>query len=133
VKEAAQKLADVVEKEISARVATAQEATDRGQKWDAFGIYSRLAEQFAGFDLPAEVAAKKKELAADPQVKSGLVAAKSLDNAKRLLAAGGNAASQKRAKAALEKIVQELPGSSLAEEAASLIAEAGASGSRPSP
>jgi thiol-disulfide isomerase/thioredoxin len=123
VKAAAEKLAAVAQKEIDGRAAAAKTALDEGKTWQAYEIYNSLSTRFAGFDLPAEVGSNRKKLAADPQVKAGLVASKSLESARKQLGSG-NAASQNRAKLSLEKIVQDFPGTGLADQASMLLQQA---------
>jgi thiol-disulfide isomerase/thioredoxin len=120
VKAVAEKLQAVVQKEIDARAAEAKEAFDQEKMWLAYERYNALNTRFAGYDLPPEVAANRKELAANSQVKAGLVAAKSLESARRLLSTG-TGVSQTRATAMLEKIVQDFPGTSLADQASALL------------
>jgi thiol-disulfide isomerase/thioredoxin len=123
VKSAAEKLNAAVQKEIVNQVAAAKAARDQGNNWNAYLAYAGVTERFQGFELPPEVLTAKKELAADTQVKAGLVAIKSLDNARKLVESG-KPVSQKRAIPMLEKIIKDLPGTDLASSAQALLDQA---------
>lgn len=120
VKSAAEKLNAVVQKEIAEQVAVAKAARDQGNKWNAYLAYAGVTERFQGFELPTEVLSAKKELSTDVQVKAGLVAIKSLENARKLVESG-KPVTQKRAISMLEKIIKDLPGTDLATAAQALL------------
>lgn len=120
VKEAAAKLMEVVQTEIDGQIAKIKEAQDAGNPYKAFELYSQLADQFAGFELPKDIAALKKDLPKDPKVKAGQAAAKQLEVIRKQLM-GGNAAAKAKSTTALEKIVADFPETNLAQQAQSLI------------
>jgi len=119
IKEAAEALHAAVKKEIDAQAGEARTVFDAGSKWKAYRAYQAIAQRFAGYDLPEEVAANTKTLTADSQVKAGLVAAKNLELAKKALQ-GSAASGRKRGLAMLDKIIADVPNTDLADEAVKL-------------
>ena len=122
IKQGAEKLKAAVQTKIDALAADAKKALDAGKKYDAYAIYVDLADQFKGYDLPPEATSAHKELAKDAEVKAALLAKKSLDNAKRLLA-GGKAPARKQAATMLKKVADDMAANSLGEEAKALLAQ----------
>jgi thiol-disulfide isomerase/thioredoxin len=128
VKEGAQALLSVVQKEIDASAAKFQQAVDAQQTWKACEVADQMALTFRGFDLPAELVKSRKQLATDPQVKAAQVALKGLEAARRQLNSNNDAA-RKNATATLEKIVQDYADTQLSAQAQSLLQSAIAAGS----
>jgi thiol-disulfide isomerase/thioredoxin len=122
VKSAAEKLNSVAQNEIAEQVAVAKAAREEGNKWNAYLAYAGVTERFQGFEIPSEVLSAKKELSTDAQVKAGLLAIKSLENARKLVDSG-KPVTQKRAIPMLEKIIKDLPGTDLATSAQALLNE----------
>ncbi len=121
-KAAAEALKAAVQKSMDELLTTAKSAADEGRKWDAYAAYTQITEEFKGFDLPAEVAAARKELGAATEIKQGIVAKKSLDAAKKLLATGKPAV-RKQAETMLKKVVDDMGNSSLGKEAQLLLGQ----------
>ncbi len=124
VKEGAQALQAVVQKEIDAAAASFQQAADAQQTWKACEIADQMAVTFRGFDLPLELVKTRKQLSGDPQVKAAQVALKGLEAARRQLASS-NEAARKNATATLEKIVQDYADTRLAQQAQAILNGAG--------
>src|SRR5262249_55220777 len=120
IKQAAEALNAAAQKEIATQASQAKADVDRGAKWDAYRAYLNMNTRFQGFDLPEEVTSGAKKLPADPQVKAGMAALKTLDAANRLPPSTA-ATSRKRGLAMLDKIAQDMPGTDLATEAKSLM------------
>ncbi|MBL8827912.1 MAG: TlpA family protein disulfide reductase [Planctomycetaceae bacterium] len=120
VKEGANALLSVVQKEIDADAASFQQAVDAQQAWKACEIADQMAVTYRGFDLPLELVKSRKQLSADPQVKAAQVALKGLEAARRQLASNNDAA-RKNGTATLEKIGQDFPGTRLAEQAQNIL------------
>jgi peroxiredoxin len=124
VKQGAELLKAAVQARIEKQTAEAKKALDEGRKFDAFSMYSALADGYKAFELPAEVAAKRKELLSDPEVKSAMTAKRSLDAAKKLIASGKPTV-KKQAATMLRKVVQDAGNSSIGKEAEELLQSLG--------
>lgn len=120
LKTGAQTLLDAVTPLIAEQAAAADAAYDAGEKWTAYRGYAELAEQFKGYELPANVEARKKELQSNAAVKAELTAMKAFDAAKKLT---GSAAQKKKGMAALRKLVKDKPDTEAAQKAQELIDE----------
>jgi len=120
VKQASEQLMAIVQKEIDDQMARIEEAQQGSNPYKAFELASELSDRFIGFELPKEAAALKKDLAKDPKVKAGQLAAKGLDIARKQLAAG-NPALKAKARAGLEKVIAEFPDTVLAAKAQELL------------
>ena len=119
-KEAAKKLMEIVQQELDDQVAAIKKAQSAGNTWTVYQLCNQLSVQFAGFDLPKDVATLRKDLMKDAKVKAGLAALKSLDGVRKLLSSG-NPVLQKKALATLEQIVSDFPDTDLSRLAQSLI------------
>jgi hypothetical protein len=75
-----------------------------------------------GYELPAEVADKLKELAADDQIKREIVAAKTLEAAQKQILAR-NPAALRNAALRLRRLVADYPGTDAAAQAEALLAK----------
>jgi hypothetical protein len=120
VEQAAEKLQSAVQEEIDRRLTRAKEAQESGDKWSAYKTYAALADDLKGFDIPAEAARQQKQLASDAAVSNELAGLRTLESARKLLAAP-NPASRKRGTSLLERLVRDSPQSEAAKEAAALL------------
>jgi thiol-disulfide isomerase/thioredoxin len=120
VKEASQKLLAVAQQELDELIAQAKQAQADGHGWRAYELSNQIAERFAGFELPMDVAELKKTLQKDARVKAGLAALKSLDLSKKLLQ-GSSPAVRKKGEELLQKVIDEFPDTELAKQAQSLL------------
>lgn len=124
VKAAAEKLNDAVKDRIEGLMTAAKKAEEAGQKWPAYKSYSSIAADFKGYDIPADVAAKVKELSGDTAVKTELAAFKTLEGAKKSLGAT-SAVARKRGVNQLEKLVADQGTTEAAQEAKSILTHVG--------
>jgi thiol-disulfide isomerase/thioredoxin len=117
VKEAATRVNTFVQEQIRSAIEAAGKAREAGDAWKAYQLYTGVSRTFAGYELPAEVAAAQKELASDAKVKQQLEAAKLLDGVKKTLAAARTDAARKRVVTRLEQLASQHPGTDAAQEA----------------
>lgn len=120
IKAAAEKLNEAIKGRIDTLLSDAKKSEEGGQKWPAYKSYSSIAADFKGYDIPAEVAAKVKELSVDPDVKGQLAAFKTLEGAKKSLS-GNSAAARKRGVNQLEKLVSDQGSTEAAQEAKTIL------------
>jgi len=125
VKEAATRVNAFVQEELNAAAERAGKLREQGDAWQAYRAYSELAASFAGYDLPPEVSAAQKELAADEQVKQQLDAAKTLESIKKTFPPKTDLA-KKRIVRRLEQLVEQFPATEAAKEAQSILDQAAA-------
>jgi len=116
VKEAATRVNDFVQKELKSATEQARELREQGDAWKAYRAYNELVVNYAGYDVPPEVAAATKELAADPKVKAQLSAAKTLESIKKSFPPKTDAGT-KRIIRGLQQLVKEFPETDAAAEA----------------
>ena len=116
VKEAATRINSFVQEELKAAAERAGKLREAGDAWGAYRAYSELAAGFAGYDLPPEILAAQKELAADPKVKQQLSAAKTLESIKKSFPPKTDAGT-KRIIRGLQQLVKEFPETDAAAEA----------------
>jgi thiol-disulfide isomerase/thioredoxin len=124
VKAAATRVQSFVDQQIQSAVAAAAKAHQAGEAWRAYRLYRGVSSMFAGYDLPAEVATAQKELAADPNVKKQLEAAKSLDGIKKALPTARTDLARKRVITRLEQLVMQYPETEAGNEAKQLLDQA---------
>jgi peroxiredoxin len=122
LKAAATKLHEAVQTEIQADVASATEALAADRKWAAYEILRGVKVRFVGYELPAEVVDKLKELAADDEIKREIVAAKTLEAAQKQILAR-NPAALRNAALRLRRLVADYPGTDAAAQAEALLAK----------
>src|SRR6185295_10788382 len=122
VKNAAEKLNAVIQADFDAQLAEAKHWLGKDQKWKAFQIYTALGQNYKGYDLPADAAETKKELASDPAIKREQTAFKTLDKIKKTLTSDRPGA-RKQAMATLEKLVKDKNAPAVGAEANDLIVQ----------
>jgi len=124
IKQAATTLNDFVKARIDEELAAAKKTQEGGDKWRTFRAFQSIADRFAGYEVPEEVAATVAELAKDEKVKKQQALLKQLTGAKKSLTStsrAGRAGAINR----LKKIVEEAPESDAGQEAAELLKDAG--------
>ena len=119
IKTAAEGLMRVVQPQIDEQVQTAETAYDAGEKWQAYRSYGELTERFKGYDLPANVETRLKELQTNATVKAEQSALKLLDTIQKQL---NNPAQRKKGILALKKLAKDKP-ETVAGQAAQKLAE----------
>ena len=112
-KMAAQKLADYIQLQGERELGSAEQAASDGNKARAYARYSAATETFAGYEAGTKAAAARRELAKDPALKKELAALKQLDK-QRELAASPKPAVREKARAAIQKLIDEQPDSEAA-------------------
>ena len=117
---AAEKLNSFVQEQIAKQALVAQAARKKGDKLAEYQVYEAIVHRFAGYEIPAEVEANRKELATDPEVKALAQAGKDLAVAKRMIEARSTAV-RKKGTTMLEKIVRQSPDSDVGREASELL------------
>ncbi|MBT5020752.1 TlpA family protein disulfide reductase [bacterium] len=124
IQESAQKLQDAAMSTAEPQLTTARKALEAGENWNAYRNFSNVATIYKGFDLPRDVEDNIENLANDEQVKHELEALKVLNLIERGLqnqrAKRGN---QKR----LQKLIEDYPDTSAAEQAQKYIEQLSAS------
>ena len=105
--EAAQRLNQVVQDELTARIAAAQKHLDEGNHWEAFKGFSAIPVRFKGFELPANVTTQVTDLSRNDEVKKEQAAQKLLTRAQQSAAKSPN--NLKAAIKQLQAIVKEYP------------------------
>jgi len=121
VKEAVTRVNDFVQAQLKSAVADAAKARQDGDPWQAFQRYGAISATFAGYDLPPDVAAAKKELASDPKVKQQLEAAKALDAIKKSFATARTDSARKRVIARLQQLANQYADTDAAGEVRQLL------------
>lgn len=124
VKEAAARVNDYVQQQLSAAVAAAANSRASGNEWIAYQHYRGLTAKFAGYDLPAEVSLASKELAESAVVKKELEAAKALDAIKKSITTARSDLARKRIITRLEQLVEQFAQTEAAGEAQKFLAQA---------
>jgi len=120
IKTAAEGLMRVVQPLIDEQVQTAETAYDAGEKWQAFRAYGELAERFKGYELPANMEARVKELQTDATVKAEQSAFRLLETIKKQL---NNPAQRKKGILALKKLAKDKPDTAAGQAAQKLADE----------
>ena len=120
VKAGAEMLNTYVQQQLQRQLDTAKNSLDQQKPWEAYKIYSAIPEGFKGYELPDDVAAQIKSLAADEDVKRELAAVKAMNSVQKVLASS-SASSQKRVASMLKKLVEDFPGTDAAKAAESLL------------
>lgn len=122
IRQAAASLKAAVQTKIAALNDAAQKAAEAGNKYDAYALYVQLNERYKGFDIPPEAKVAQKDLSIDAGVKQAQQAKKTLDGIRRSLATG-KAGARKQAATQLKKIVADMAGNSVGEEAQELLSQ----------
>ncbi len=123
LKEAAQRLQQVVLDDLNSQVEAATKSFDEDKKWDAFKRFSAIPIKFKGYSaVPASVTAKIKELSSDETIKEEQAALKMLDNA--IQTASRSPTGRKAALKQLQKLIEEHSKTEAASEAQKLIEQA---------
>lgn len=125
VKQAAMRVNTFVQDELKAAAERAGKLRESGDSWQAYQAYSELAAAFAGYDVPPEVVAAQKELAADEKVKQQVDSAKTLESIKKTFPPKTDLA-KKRIVRRLEQLIEQFPGTEAAAEAKSILEQANA-------
>jgi hypothetical protein len=123
VKEAANRLNQIVLDDLASQVEAAGKAFDDEKKWDAFKRYSAIPARFKGFALPPEVATRIKELSDDDAIKEEQLAMKVLETT--LQNAARSPTAQKGAARLLQKLIDDHPNTEAAAEAQKLLGQIG--------
>ena len=127
VKETATRVYAVVQDEMQRAVDQAAELRKRGDLWGAYRQYQAITTTFAGYDLPPEVAAAQKELAASTQVQKELEAAKALEGIKKTFPQARTEAARKRVITRLEQFARQHAETEAADEARQILDQVSAS------
>jgi thiol-disulfide isomerase/thioredoxin len=127
VKEAATRVYAVVQDEMQRAVEQAADLRKSGDLWGAYRQYEAIATTFAGYDLPPEVAAAQKELAANAKVQKQLEAAKALAAIKKTFPQARTETARKRVIGRLEQFVRQHPDTEAADEAQQILDQAAGS------
>ena len=120
-KAAAEKLNAVVLADMTKTIDEAKKANDAGRKWTAYKGFTSTQTKFKGYEIPAEVAATTKELAASDDVKKELAASKMLDSIRVASAKADTPSKQKSVKGQLDRLIKQSPGTEAALEAQKLL------------
>lgn len=124
VKEAAARVHAIVQEELKTAAEEAEATRQGGDAWQAYRQYETIATTFAGYELPPDVAAAQKELAADPKVKQQLEAAKALEVIQKSFPSARTPAARKRVISRLEQFVKQFADTEAAEQAQQILAQA---------
>lgn len=122
VKEAATKLNEGVLSEIETKAQDAAKLVSQDQKWQAYKTYQQIGRQYQGYTIPASVGEEQQALAKDPAIMVEQKAAAALESARKT-GSKGNAASIRRAKTMLERIVADSPDTEAAADAKAILAK----------
>ncbi len=122
LKDAAQKLNDLVQTELKELLDVAKQAQDAGQFWKAFETCQLITNRFNGIELPDEVSEMKKALQKEAQVKSGVISRKALDGTLKAVTSGRPLT--KKSRTQLEKIITDFPETELSSEAQKVLDQA---------
>lgn len=122
IKEAGEKLRDLVQEEIKGQLDVAKQAQDAGQFWKAFEICQLITNRFNGMELPPELGEIKKAVQKETQVKSGIMSRKVLDSTLKTLNSGRPLS--KKSRTQIEKIINDFPESEMAREAQQVVEQA---------
>lgn len=116
VKAAAEKLNEGVQKAIETEAASAEQLNKQDKHWQAYKIYQQIGRRYQGFPIPDSITQAAVALSKDPAIMAEQKAAKELDMARKT-GNKGSAASVRRAKAMLEKLIASSPDTEAASEA----------------
>jgi thiol-disulfide isomerase/thioredoxin len=122
VKEAAVKLNEAVTTLADKQIEAAQQALQRGDKWQAYKLYQQVRVTYAGFQPADDAVQQTKDLADDEQVKRELIAQKSLDPIYRALASSSSVG-RRSAPTRLRKLAEDHAGTEAAEQAERLLVQ----------
>jgi thiol-disulfide isomerase/thioredoxin len=122
VKAAAEKLAKLVDAKAAEALAAAKEEKS---KIRAHELYAAVARRFEGYPPGDEAAAAQREIARDPGYRQELAAIKQLERQRRM-ANSAKPAVRERARAAIQKIIDENPDGEAARLGREMLEENGA-------
>lgn len=122
VKAAAERLNEGVQKEIEMQATEAEHLIKQGQAWQAYKIYQEIGKKYQGFPVPDSIVQAQLALVKDPAIVAEQKASKELDLARKT-GSKGSAASVRRAKAMLEKLVAESPDTEAAADAQAILSK----------
>ena len=105
--EAAQRLNQVVQDDLTARIAAAQTHLDEGNHWEAFKGFSAIPARFKGFEIASNVATQVTDLSRNEEVKKEQAAQKLLTRAQQ--SAAKSPSNLKAAIKQLQAIAKEYP------------------------
>lgn len=105
-KAAAAKLNSIIESQMNAQFAAAQEAEKAGRKWEAYKAYDALAMRFRGFDKGREASAAARKLSTDKSIADEVKALRYFQQAQDL-AGAKNPGQRRQAKQMLEAIAEK--------------------------
>ena len=74
-----------VQQQLHQQLDAARNSLDQQKPWEAYKIYSSVPDRFKGYELPDDVVAQIKSLAADERVKKELAAVKAMNSARKAL------------------------------------------------
>jgi peroxiredoxin len=113
IKAAAQKLSNFVEARSDKELNLAAKSESAGHKLQAYDRYGAITERFAGYPAAEKATAARRDLAKDPALKKEIVALKQLEK-QRGLADSAKPAVREKARAAIQKLIDEQPDSEAA-------------------
>jgi thiol-disulfide isomerase/thioredoxin len=122
VKAAAEKLNEGVQKEIETQATEAEQLAKQDQRWQAYKIYQQIGRKFQGFPIPESISQAVVSLAKDPAILAEQKAAKELEMARKT-GSKGSAASIRRAKTMLEKLIAGSPDTEAAADAQAILSK----------
>jgi len=120
IKSAAQKLADFVQLQGERELASAEKSADEGNKARAYARYAAVAEAFAGYEAGNKATAARRDLAKDPALKKELAALKQFEKQRELVNSPKPAVREK-ARAAIQKLIDDQPDSEAARQGRELL------------
>jgi thiol-disulfide isomerase/thioredoxin len=125
VKEAATKLNDFAQGELTKAIDAVKQQADAGNKWAAYQAARNIVERFKGYDLPDDFKTAGRDLAQDEEVKKQLAAFTQLEAIKKTLVST-SAAVRKKAVDKLDKFILENTGTDAAAQAEAIKGQLGA-------
>ncbi|HEY4311113.1 MAG TPA: redoxin domain-containing protein [Pirellulales bacterium] len=119
-KAAAQKLSDFVTKRSERDLKAAEKSLTAGNKLRAYERYVAVADRFAGYTAGDKAAAARRDLAKDPALRKEIAAMKQFDK-QRELANSPKPVVREKARAAIQKIIDDQPTSEAARRGRELL------------
>jgi peroxiredoxin len=113
IKAGAQKLSNFVETCSDKELNLAAKSESAGHKLQAYDRYGAIAERFAGYSAAEKATAARRDLAKDPALKKEITSLKQLEK-QRGLANSAKPAVREKARAAIQKLIDEQPDSEAA-------------------
>jgi thiol-disulfide isomerase/thioredoxin len=119
-KEGAQYLTNFIKEKAKESADEATALFDAGEDWKAYKAILAIQEKFSGLPIPEKLAAAKKSLASSDAVKKQIKARAQLENAAKA-AQAGTPASLKKAKAIVDKLIEDFGDTEAGEQAKQLL------------